>query len=72
MYSSRYALLDIFESILKFEKYSLKLFDIIKEAWQRRNEEEESEGGSVEETRSWIQKVQKHAQALLDKQQRIT
>jgi hypothetical protein len=33
LYASRFALLDIFEAIMRFEKYTLRLFDKIKEAW---------------------------------------
>ena len=51
MFLSRLALLELFHSKLKFEKYTLRLFDKIKEVWMKKNDETGSEKGDITDTK---------------------
>ena len=56
---------------MKFEKYTLLLFDKIKEVWQKKNDETGSENADIFEANKLMIQVEKYAQELLDKHQRI-
>jgi hypothetical protein len=65
LFGSRHELLVIFQNIIQFDTLSLKLFDKIKEEWQKRNQVG-APAADMKETKDLVSQVQKLSDAVFE------